>query len=305
MARQVLDPETMPLEELRQKTAEAFEQPRDEKGRFAKVDEHGDNLGAPEPETVEAVPEEKPVIIVRREVDLGDGSGVQIFKGVGETQQEAYEDFADKLAEAQRNATRKIRLQEEELRKLRETKQQTVKDEDYVLEQKFKENPAQAIKEAIRRDREEQQRVQREQAEAAAAAAERGREVQQRFVDSHPEYVSNERNGNRMVKWLQTHGETEFTEQNLEKAFEDLSASGLLELKPEEADGTTDGKGTEPERIAQTVTETTQPRVRRSSSTVRGGSVPVRTGLSEDELYRMPMDELAAKTREAFTQRAE
>lgn len=302
--QQVIDPETLSTEELRQKTAEVFEQPRDDQGRFAKQD-HGDELGAEqvaEKAVVDVVEEEEePLVIVRREVDLGDGGGVQIFKGTGKTQLEAVEDLNDKLIDAQRNATRKIRELAARTRELDAAKVQNGTDQDYVFNQKYKDNPALAVREALQAERERQEKAIRDAQEATARSV----AAQQAFVASHPEYVVGPANGNRMQAWVQTHGYSEFTEESLEKAFNDLSASGLLEIKSEEADEATNGKEREAERIAQTRTETAQPRGRRSS-TIRGGAPPaVRTGLSESELYSMPMDELRRKTQEAFTVRQE
>lgn len=313
MAEQVIDPETLSLEELRVKTQEAFEQPRDEKGRFTKVD-FGDELGAPaeeektEAEEVKAEepePEQEPqpeerVYIVRREIDLGDGAGVQVFKGVGKSIEEATDDFADKLAEAQRNASIKIRKQEARLRELEGAKKQEGQDEDYVLNQRAKDNPVEAMREVVRRELERKAREE-QSAREAKIAEER---IALAFIQSTPEYHATPRNGVKMEAWLRTHG-LQLTQENLEKAFKDLSESGLLELKPEEADGTTAAEGVETERIAQPRPEATQPRGRRSS-TVRGGAPPsVKSGPSEAELYSMPMEQLAAKTREAFLQKQE
>src|SRR5690348_12024093 len=112
MSNQNLDPETMPLEALRALANQQVEdasatpaapaaQPRDEKGRFAKTED-----GAADAVDVAAEDEEfgePDKIIYQREIDLGDGSGVQVFRA------DSLEELVDKLAEAQRNATRKIR----------------------------------------------------------------------------------------------------------------------------------------------------------------------------------------------------
>lgn len=301
---ELVDPYTLPIEELRQKAAEEIEKPRDEQGKFIKVD-HGDELGAP---VVEAVVEE-PVVepepeqfIVRREVDLGDGSGIQIFKGLGASKMEALEDLNDKFVEAQRHATKKIREQEARLREQQASVKQSTEDEDFVLGQKFKDNPAQAVKDLLRQERESQARQMAEQ----QAAVEKSLQAQQDFVNAHPEYIASAANGNRLRAWAQTHGYAEFTEENLEKAFNDLSSSGLLELKSEEADEATNADERQVERIAQPRTEAAQPRGTKRSSTVKGGASPtVKAGTSESELERLSTEELAAKTREYFRQAAQ
>ena len=48
-------------------------------------------------------PEQEEELVYRREIDLGDGSGVQVFEG------SSYDELIDKLANAQLHATRKIK----------------------------------------------------------------------------------------------------------------------------------------------------------------------------------------------------
>src|SRR6266704_5157746 len=75
--------------------AKPTEAPRDAQGRFT----------SPEPPApvTEAEPVEDEPVLYRREIDLGDGSGTQVFEG------ETLEELVDKLADAQKHATRKIR----------------------------------------------------------------------------------------------------------------------------------------------------------------------------------------------------
>src|SRR5258708_4622409 len=73
----------------------------------------------PEKETVvlkEETPIEEEEVVVaaklfnaERTIDLGDGAGVQVFKGKGESREDALEDLSNKLADAQKHATQKIR----------------------------------------------------------------------------------------------------------------------------------------------------------------------------------------------------
>src|SRR5579859_5622922 len=83
---------------------------------------------AKEPEQEDAKPVAAPVVVeddqpetfvARRELDLGDGAGIEVFEAEGATEKEALEALADKIAEGKRNATKKIRDQELELRELR------------------------------------------------------------------------------------------------------------------------------------------------------------------------------------------
>src|SRR6266581_1874578 len=84
-------------EAAEKEAAEKTEQERDVQGRFKKVE-------PPVP------PEDEPdEYIFRREIDLGDGTGVQVFEGRGETELDAIKELNDKLVVAQENATRELR----------------------------------------------------------------------------------------------------------------------------------------------------------------------------------------------------
>lgn len=225
--------------------------------------------------------------VVKRVIDLEDGSGAQVFIGKGSTNVEALEDLNDKLYEAQVNASKKIRAQEKERAEYLDSKKQASDDENFLVGKRLKEKPVETISEIARKA------VKEEQDRVAAALAESQR-VQNEFVASHPDYVADEGNGKRMVAWVQTHGYPEFTEDNLEKAYQDLKASGLLKIKDPEASVTTQTTPKDAERIVPAKEETAQPR-----SSQRASSVPakapasvIKTEPTEDELYNLPMDKL-------------
>lgn len=223
-----------------------------------------------------AEPEERE-FVVRREISLEDGGGTQIFTGRGATEREAFEDFAQQLTDAQRHATKKLREQQAELRRYHqkeaESNRQTAEDINYVTRKQLEENPAETIarvaREAVAKDRmEEIEKLQR------------SNQVQNDFVAAHPEYHADPANGQKLAAWVRTNGFAEFTNENLELAYQDLKSSGLLRLKSSNA---------EPVEILPTP----QPRKRASSVSGRSGSSPVvKTEPTEDDLYKMPLEQL-------------
>ncbi len=138
--------------------------------------------------------------------------------------------------------------------------------------------------------------IQQTQAEEAARLA-KSNQIQTDFVNTHPSYVANSANGTKLAKWVETHGFSEFTNDNLNKAFQDLfSASGLLELKAEEAGAATEADVKDTGRTDQASTDATQQRSHRTGSTISTKTRPVSqvktTAVSDDEAYKMPLDEL-------------
>lgn len=272
-----LNPETMPLADLK---AAALAEEKKEETKPAPAAVSDMELPPAEAEAEEA-PEQ---FVYKKEIDLGDGSGVQVFTGTGATKDEAFEDFAEKMADAQRNATIKIqdltkRVKAEDTR----TAQQKT-DDEYVIAQRLQKEPSKTMREVVN-----EVIAERESAQKQSLAA------QQSFVDTHPEYVADADNGRRITAEVQRLGYSEFSETSLEKAYQSLKASGLLKLKAEEAGGTTEAETEEPQRIVEPKVEATQPRSPKKASTVstRGaGSPAVKTGPSEDELYSMPMEKL-------------
>lgn len=243
-------------------------QPRDANGKFVKADDT---------KVVEADDEEEEGtgepdgIIYRREIDLGDGTGVQVF------QSETLEGLVDKLADAQRNATKKIHELNKQVKSQNTKTAQEIADDEYVLSQEMLTKPRETVQKLVA---EEQRKIAEENARVVA--------VQENFLATHPSYVANPENGKRIVQWLQLNGHAQLTEDGLEKAYQDLSTSGLLKLKVEEADDATDTKGKGTERIVQTKPDVTQQRSSKKSSTIsttRRATTQVVTAPSEDELY--------------------
>jgi hypothetical protein len=276
--QQELNLETMPLEEL--KAAALAEEAKE-------AEKKPDAVAAKDEDVLDNSAEadlEHDQIIVRSEIDLGDGSGVQVFTGTGATELEALRDQNSKLLDAQRHASKKIH--EQNLQKKTEdtrTAQQKT-DDEYVIAQRLTKEPTRAIRDVVT------EVIAEREAETKRSVA-----AQQAFVDSHPDYVADRDNGARIMSEVQRLGYNEFTEQSLEKAYQSLKASGLLKIKAEEAGGTTEAETEETERIVPPKVETTQPRSPRKASTVstRGSGAPaVKTGPTEDELYTMPLDKL-------------
>lgn len=298
--------ETMPLDELKKlalaeadKDATPAAEPvappvRDAAGKFVAAPKDSDEVLDNSAEVVEDEPEE---FIVRREIDLGDGSGVQVFSGRGATELDAVKDLNEKLFEAQRNASRTIRELQKKAPKVETPVEKTFSpDEEYVFKQ-LGEKPSEQFKTLFK----EVTGMDVAEFKTSQAAIkefqknQRSLQVQQDFVNTHPDYIGNEKNGVAIRDWVQEHNYAEFDANNLEKAYQDLKKRGILELKPDEASVTTEEERLEAERIAQAQRESTQSRSPKKSSTVspRGGRAPVvKTEPSEDELYKMPLDQL-------------
>lgn len=169
----------------------------------------------------------------RREIDLGDGSGVQVFEA------ETAEALIDKLTEAQRNATAKIRDLSRRARttgspelaaapKPLQGRRLTV-DEQAILAQEFQATPESAFEKMMRAGtgltpEELRQEVQSWREERAATEAARQTEV---FMAEYPDYEPTPENGEAMVDYLRSRNLAP-TSRNFAIAFDDLSARGLL-----------------------------------------------------------------------------
>lgn len=286
MENEAKAPEQMSFEEL--KIAAAAEEAREPEEKAAVIAD----VEIPK----EEVAEEPEQYVVRSEIDLGDGSGVQVFTGTGATELEALRDQNTKLVEAQRNATKKIHDLNSKVKTEDARTEQQKTDDEYVIAQRLQKEPTRAIRDVVT-----EVIAEREAAQKQSLAA------QQAFVDGHPDYVADPDNGRRLSAEVQRLGYNEFTEDSLEKAYQSLKASGLLKLKAEEAGGTTEEEVKEPQRIVETKTETTQSRSPKRASTVstRGTTAAVvKTGPTEDELYSMPMEKLKQLSNEQLAKAA-
>jgi hypothetical protein len=292
--------ETLPIDQLRTKANEEMlkETPaRDDKGRFvAQPQADGD-------------PGEPSEFVATREIDLGDGSGVQVFEGKGETEKDALADLNDKLFEAQTNATKKIRQQEAELKEFRARTAEAPKavdltdDEEYILSQEIVgKKPSKALDKWFR-DRtgmsiEELQAV-KQRLDSERDATVRNQAIAT-FVATHPDFDDRteiegkpNRNGELMKMKLADLG-LPMTSENLHRAYLDLKKSGLLVLKGEEAHADPTPTPAATERIAQPRAEATETRTRRSSGISTHGrpAAQPKTDFSEDELRAMPLEKL-------------
>lgn len=220
-------------------------QPRDEQGRFVaaepEVPETPEVPEVPEGEVFEAVAE--------KEVDLGDGSGVQLFRGTGQgaTQDEAnlnaYEALAEEFAKAQTNATRKI----QELSRAAKAAPApetpiTNPDEEAQLTQRlmaeptkvFREMQERAVKEAEQRIREQQEAAQRTQESAHNAAVS--------FMQATPDFHACPENQQRIEKLMKLNN-LPLTTEGITQAYNELKADGLIVQKPAAAPARTRSSG--------------------------------------------------------------
>lgn len=286
--------EQLSLEDLKKNAAEEAEQPRDEQGRFAKTEEVAQEEAEPE------------IFVARREIDLGDGSGVQVFESEGESEKEALEALADKIADAQRNATKKIREQEAELKDLRAKTSKPPEpkaisdDEEYVFAQEIQKKPVATLRKMWKEltGYELEDFVTAKQAADAVISAQKHNEALNTFIATHADYQdegeAGKKNG-QLMKMKLAEMRLPITSENLSKAYSSLKQSGLLLLKGEEAHADATKETAETSRIEKPAAEVAQTRTKKTSGISthsRSAVVPLNTEPSEDELYKMPMDKL-------------
>lgn len=258
-----------------------------------------------DPETVNTMGEwadQENSSVYRREIDLGDGSGVQVFEA------SSLEALVDRIADAQLNATKKIRSQEAELRDFRARHAEKPKpkelsaDEEYVLSQELTKTPSVAFrklfKESTGMDLEELQEVKKEIDGRKQASLRL--QAMETFLATHDDFENANEidgrpnpNGDLMRMKLAELG-LPVTSENLHRAYLDLKPSGLLKLKSEEAHAEPAPKPKATERIAQPEAEVAQQRTRKGSgvSTQARAVVSQSQEPSEDEAYTMPMEKL-------------
>lgn len=261
-------------------TTDTKDKPRDDKGRFSKST--ADIQNEPEEDEEEVEDDEEPVKkIYRREIPNGDGS-FDVYEG------ETPDELIDAIAKGKENANKKIQEFIAERKTTVQKTAQQIKDENYLVEQNLKTDPKNTIKE-----------LAKEALAEEAALTRRSNEAQSRFVNTHPDFIPSTDNGNRLAAEVQRLGYTEFTTEGLEKAYQSLKKSGLLQLKAEEASGATEEEAEATERTAQPTVDATQQRSSKKGSNIptRHGSraaTPRVTGPTEDEAYKLPMDQLRA-----------
>lgn len=269
-----------------------------------------------EPAAAAATVEEPERFLARREIDLGDGSGVQVYEAEGDSEKEALEALADKITDAQVNATKKIREQETELRTLRAKNAEPAKpkeisaDDEYILSQEFQKAPlatqrkmlkeltgfeVEDIAEAVRNAKENKAQNERQR------TAEQTGNAISTFIASHADYEDEGKEGTRngaMMNQYLISQRLPATSENLHKAYLHLKESGLLELKGEEANSEASGKTEEQERIVPPKVDPAPQRTKKTSSISthsRATPAPVNTEPSEADMYKLPMEEVRAR----------
>jgi hypothetical protein len=218
--------------------------------------------------------------IATRTIDLQDGSGVQVFTGRGATQVDALNDLADRLQEAQRHATIKIKQQNRDLKQEQEDSEYINEHERREIEQRLRANPAAEIA-----------RIAKETLEAETSKYQRGQKAQQDFVDTHPDFYPCQENAQAMSQWIQGKGYQEFTPSNLEEAFQALQGK-LVKKGDTPAATTTTSTGNRPTRKSSSV------------STSRSSAPVVSNEPDEEALYKMPLDKLRTLADKQLADRA-
>lgn len=241
---------------------------------------------APEQPVAEVTPPVEPTKF-RREIDLGDGSGKQVFEA------DSQEGLIDKLAEAQKNATRKIREQNQRIKSgLQPTKKGSgnkftpkplTADEEFVIGQSFATNPGAAFDKIFEakfgaKPEEVIARIDRaSQVEEILA----GQQAAAQFLNEHKDdFAPTPANQSRIQSYLDSHGYA-YTKENFEYAFSELSASGLLE-SPAPATAAVAAPVTTPEPQKAAISGLPD----RSSRTPAKSEVP-----TVEELNDLPMEE--------------
>lgn len=291
---------------------EPVEQPRGADGKFVKKEEPPvEEPPANEPPAEESPANEPPETpaneppadddveyLDTQRIDLGDGSGVQVFVGRGASELEAAKDLNRQLVQAQENATRKIREQQSEIEARKKADAQAATDQDFVDSEEYKKDPRGYLTKKIREGVTTAMTEQK-------ASEQRHLQAQFDFVALHPEYVTDKGNAARLEsEFRRLYPEaSEFTVTGLDKAFESLKSSGLLKLQEPEASEPTNNeppaKVEEPPRIEEPAKQPEPPaapvRSPKKGSSVSAGRSPapvVKVGHTEDEMYALPMEKL-------------
>jgi hypothetical protein len=159
-------------------------------------------------------------------------------------------------------------------------------DERFVLGQRILNEPDKVFEEEI-----ERRLSKRLEAELAPlremTKAQKEFQAAREFTAQHPDYPSTPKNDKRIEKWLRVEG-LEGTVENIEKAYADLSESGLLEARA----ATKDAGPQQDARIVQRVVG--QRRAASGLSSRGSAGTPVAHEPTLDELYSMPYEKLQA-----------
>lgn len=250
----------------------------------------------------------KPEAKFRREIDLGDGSGVQVFEG------ETAEVLIDKLTEAQRNATIKIRQQTHLLKRpvkpavkpepTRPAVAPLSPDEEFQIGQQFGTAPSRYFERLF------EATVGMKPSELHTDLAEtraRNKDIaetmvgQEFVVDHFEDYVPTPRNYRTIKSFLTDEG-LEFTKENLDYAFQELSTSGLLE-KPQASKPAEPSDGPRIEKKPVTQKPLTSGLSGRESTPVKEEPAEVNVEEATRHAYSIPLAQLEREIRSRTTRR--
>jgi hypothetical protein len=251
MSTTVPDLQNMPLDELKRLTVQ-FE---------------AGELPVVEPEVAPVVPAVEPPVVepekkrFRREIDLEDGSGKQVFEGA------TLDELVENLAKAQKNATKKIREQAAELR--------------------AKETPAVPAK-----------KLSLEERLDAFEKRDQWNAAQNEFVAAHPEYDPSAANGQRIIKYMQMENLPQ-TSEGIERAFNELTALGFIAAKNAPAVTEVTEPTTE-QRIAAPENGTVKVSPGLTARTGSLAARAAKEELTEKDIKSLSTEELRKKTREHF-----
>lgn len=284
------DLENMPLEELR-KLAE--DEARKQSTSTEKEEKEEKVEGKEEEE------QQQKEFVAQKSFDLGDGAGSQVYKGHGATREEALEDLSNKLIDAQKNATKRIK--ELKATTTKQPESTVSKEDEALLAAELVQKPSEVVAKILKKLGVDISEVKESTEFVKIQKASNVRKsAADAFVKTHPEYADTNKNAAKINKWCELHND--FSLEGMNKAYQDLNESGLLEVKGEEA-----GRGQEENKSETRTEEQTQvnlPRVTKKASglsTHRRTPVPVATEPSEDELYAMPLDKLRDLSNKALS----
>lgn len=222
---------------------------------------------------------------VERKIDLGDGSGVQVFSG--ETEAEVL----DKLTEAQKNATIKIRelsqakkreLKPDKREPLSEFKPRILSDMDIIsLQNEIATNPASAFDKLFEAKVGATPDQFAKQAQLMSQVILQRQEEQDavEFIAEHPDdYLPCPENVRAIERFLQAEG-INLTRNNLEYAFLHLKEEGKLKMP----DGTPVVEAV-PKQVS------VKPPVTLSDRGTMRTTAPTSIGAEAAEIASLPMD---------------
>jgi DNA-nicking Smr family endonuclease len=266
---------------------------------------------AVESEEAEVTPPVNRPAVVSRTIDLGDGSGKQVFTAP------TAEELLDKLTTAQENATRKIRQQEYELKRQQRHRPETEApitskkrdlsaDELFALANELQKNPAAAINKLVEASTgstlDDLGKVVAEYKTQSAINA-----ADTQFLLNHQDDFLPSGNNARLMNQFLIDEKLPHTAKNLEYAFQELTESGLLDVAVPEEAATKDGQRIAVQTHTRKKPMSTGLRAKDGAVNKTTETVPEQKGLlSESEveqLYKLPQEE-ARVLMNKFIQRA-